>query len=58
MKNLTKGEMTFRVTIGILLVLAFYNPGTVHDWIIWISAVVLIISGMIMYCPVCQVIDK
>ena len=57
MKNLTKGEMVFRVVMGVALIVAFYVPLTAQKAIIWIVAGILIISGILKYCPVCQIVD-
>lgn len=58
MSNLTKGEMVFRVMIGILIVVAFYLPGTIGTWLLWVLAAILVVSGIVKYCPVCQIVDK
>ncbi|MEE9525842.1 MAG: DUF2892 domain-containing protein [Candidatus Woesearchaeota archaeon] len=57
MKNLSKGEMVFRVMVGILVIVSLYI-GAVGTWILWILAAVLIITGIAKYCPVCQIVDK
>ena len=58
MKNLTKGELIFRVIAGILVVVAIYLPGTAGTWLLWILAAILVVSGVIRYCPICQMVDK
>jgi uncharacterized membrane protein YecN with MAPEG domain len=58
MQNLTKGELVFRLMIGILIVVAMYLPGTIGTWLLWVLAAILVVSGVTRYCPVCQIVDK
>ena len=57
MKNLTKGEMVFRVMIGVLIIVALYVP-SISFWLLWLLAAILVLSGILKYCPVCQIVDK
>ena len=57
MKNLTKGEMVYRVMMGILIIVAIYVP-SISIYLLWALAAGMIISGIIKYCPVCQIINK
>ena len=58
MQNLTKGEMMFRVMMGILIVVSLYIPGTISTWLLWVLAGILVVSGITKYCPICQIVDK
>ena len=57
MQNLTKGEMVYRVMMGILIIVAIYVP-SISIYLLWALAAGMIISGIIKYCPVCQIINK
>ncbi len=57
MQNLTKGELVFRVMIGVLIVVALYVP-SISTWLLWVLAGILIVTGIAKYCPVCQIVDK
>lgn len=56
-KNLSNGEMYFRVIVGILIIAAIYIS-SVSRWLLWILAAILIISGILKYCPIVSMIEK
>lgn len=56
MANLTKGEMVFRVMVGVLLIVAMFIP--YGNYLLYVLAAILIITGIVKYCPVCQIVDK
>lgn len=58
MQNLTKGEMIFRVMLGILIAAALYIPETIGTWLLLVLAGILVVSGIVRYCPVCHIVDK
>lgn len=56
--NLSKGQVLIRILVGIYIVLVLYALGTVKVLLSWILASLLIISGIIGYCPLCDKFDK
>jgi uncharacterized membrane protein YecN with MAPEG domain len=57
MQNLTKGEMIFRIFVGLIIMVALYL-GNIGTWILWILAGIVIATGIAKYCPLCQVVDR
>ena len=56
-QNLTKGEMWFRVLMGLLVVAALYLP-LYSKWILWVVAAVLILTGLFRTCFLTKWIDN
>ena len=56
-KNLSKGEMVFRVMFGVLIAAVTFLPAY-GNYVIWVLAAIMVITGIMLYCPVCQIIDK
>lgn len=58
MQNLTKGELVFRVMMGVLIVVSFYLPANIGTWLLWVLAGILVVTGIAKHCLVCQIVDK
>jgi hypothetical protein len=58
MKNLTKGEMVTRIIFGVGIIVATFIPLPFGNYLNWVLAAILIITGITMYCPVCHIVDK